>query len=89
MYLQLPETAMGTKCAPPYACLTVGYLEDTKLFINELPKYFSESECKLLMELLRRCMDDGFIVWSLKLNFENFKIRLNNMHPSVKSRNHS
>ena len=32
MYLQLPGTAMGTKCAPPYACLTAGYLEETKLF---------------------------------------------------------
>ena len=40
MYLQLLGTAMGTKCVPPYACLTVGYLEETKLFTKELPKYF-------------------------------------------------
>ena len=33
MYLQLLGTAMGTKCATPYACITVGYLEETKLFI--------------------------------------------------------
>ena len=25
------EQQMGTKCAPPYACLTVIYLEETKL----------------------------------------------------------
>ena len=31
MYLQLLLTAMSTKCAPPHACLTVGYLEETKL----------------------------------------------------------
>ena len=73
MCLQLLRTAMGTKCAPLYACLTVGYLEETKLFTNELPKYFNESECKLLIELLKRYMDDGFIFWPLKLNFENFK----------------
>ena len=29
-------------------------------------------------------MDDGFIFWPLKLNFENFKTCLNNMHPSIK-----
>ena len=35
--------SLGTKYAPPYACLTVGYLEETKLFTNELPKYYNES----------------------------------------------
>ena len=84
MYLQLLETAMSTKCAPPYACLTVGYLKETKLFTYELPKYFNKSECKLIMELLKRYMDDGFIFWPLKLNFRNFKTCLNNMHPSIK-----
>ena len=84
MYLQLPGTAMGTKCAPPYACLTVGYLEETKLFTYELPQYFNESECELIMELLKRYMDDGFIFWPLKLNFENFKTCLNNTDPSIK-----
>ena len=84
MYLQLLGTAMGTKCVPLYACLTAGYLEETKLFTYKLQKYFNESECNLIMELLKRYMDDGFIFWSLKLNFENFKTCLNNMHPSIK-----
>ena len=75
---------MGTKFATSYACLTVGYLEKTKLFPNELPKYFNESKCKLIIKLLKRYMDDGFIFWPLKLNFENFKTCLNNMLPSIK-----
>ena len=75
---------MTTECAPMYACLTVGYLEEAKLFINELAKHFNESECKLIMELLKRYMDDGFIFWPLKLTFENFKTCLNNIHPSIK-----
>ena len=75
---------MATECAPIYACLTVRYLEETKLFINELAKYFNESECKLIVELLKRYMDDGFIFWSLKFTFENFKTCLNNIHPSIK-----
>ena len=41
MYLKLLGTAVDTKCAPMYACLTLGYLEETKLFINELSKYFN------------------------------------------------
>ena len=57
----------------PYASLTDGYLEEAKLFTNEIPKYFNEYECKSIMELLKHFMDDGFIFWPLKLNFENFK----------------
>ena len=37
---QVFGTAMETKCAPPYACLTIGYQEETKFFTQELPKYF-------------------------------------------------
>ena len=48
VYLQLLGTAMGTKCAPRYACLTVGYLEETKRFTNKLPEYFNKSECRLM-----------------------------------------
>ena len=36
------------------------------------------------MELLKRCKDDDFFFWPLKLNFENLKICLNNMNPSIK-----
>ena len=84
MYFQLLGTAMGTKCAPLYACLTVDYLGETKLFTNELPKYFEKSEYKLTMELLKRYMDDGFIFWPLNFNFKKFKTCLNDMHPSIK-----
>ena len=57
MYLYLLGTAMSTKCAP--VCLFNCRLAETKLFINKLPKYFNKSECKLIMELLKRYMDDG------------------------------
>ena len=39
------EKELCTKCALPYACLAVGYLEETKLFTKK-PTYFNESECK-------------------------------------------
>ena len=36
MYYNHTEgSAMGTKSAPPYACLVVGYKKETKLFTNE------------------------------------------------------
>ena len=38
---------MGTKWAPPYACLVVGYKEETKLFRIELPKFFSTEVIKI------------------------------------------
>ena len=40
IYSQTEVTAMGIKCAPPYACLVVGYKEETELFLIELPKFF-------------------------------------------------
>ena len=48
MFLQLVVTAMGTKFAPPYACLSVGYLEETILFPRLLPLHFTLTECKLI-----------------------------------------
>ena len=86
MYLRLLGPAMGTKCTLPCACLTVGYLDEAKPLTNELSKYFNENECQLLIELLKRYMDDSFTFWPLKLNFENFKTFLNNMHPSINFR---
>ena len=49
MYLQL----LGARnecimCSP--VCLVK---KETKLFTNKLPKYFNESECKLIMDLLK------------------------------------
>ena len=54
MLNQVMGTAMGTKFAPPYANLPVGFLEETVLFPAELPKYFSRDNCKLIEELFKR-----------------------------------
>ena len=40
MFNHVFGTAIVTKCAPPYACLTIGYQEETKLFTQELPNTF-------------------------------------------------
>ena len=75
---------MGTNCASLYACLTIGYQEETKLFTQELPKYFSNEECLLIKEFFKRYMDDGFIFWPKHLDFNSFTICLNDLHPAMK-----
>ena len=54
-------TAMGAVFAPPYACLAISYLEETKLERTVLPLYFSAEDVALIMYLLLRYIDDGFI----------------------------
>ena len=67
------------------ACLSkCRFFKRKKRSNNSLTKYFNESESKLITELLKRYMNEGFILWSLKLTFENLKICLNNMTPSIK-----
>ena len=76
-YHQDTGTAMGAVFAPPYACLTVGYLEETKLEMTTLPRYFCEEDCKLILYLLLRYIDDGFIPWPKRLNLQHFIDALN------------
>ena len=66
MFLQLVGTAIGTKFVPPYACLSIGYLEETILFPRLLPLHFTLTECKLIEEISKRLMDDDFVFWPKK-----------------------
>ena len=50
-YHQLTGTAMGTKFALPYACLTMGYLEDTKLR-PDMSTHFGFSFCDLITKMI-------------------------------------
>ena len=61
MFLQLVGTVMGTKFAPPYTCLSVGYLEEAILFPRLLPLHFASTEYKLTEEIFKRFIDEGFI----------------------------
>ena len=70
MFNQIIGTAMGTKSAPSYAFPIIGYQEETKLFTQALPKYFSNEECLLIKEFFKRYMDDGFIFWPKHPDFQ-------------------
>ena len=75
---------MGTKFAPSYACLTVGFLEEAKLFAIILPKYFNHETCKYIEDNYYRYMDDGFIVLPKDLNPNLLKDALNSLNDSIK-----
>ena len=81
-YHQMDGTAMGSKMAPPYACLSVGYLEETKLH-PILPTHFSAETVELLIKWFLRYIDDGFILWPRGLLIDTFMDIINNLNPSI------
>ena len=74
---------MGTKFAPPYACLTMSYLEEAILFPKILRKYFDENSCLYIQNNFLRYMEDGFIILPVNINAEQFKTALNELHPAI------
>ena len=76
---------MGTKFTPPYACYSVCYLEETILFPRLLPLRFTLTECKLIEEIFKCLMDDGFVLSPKNANIDVFReLLLNELHPSLK-----
>ena len=82
-YNQTEGTAMGTKAAPPYACLVIAYLEETKLFPTLLPIYFTPEQCKWIENHYKRYMDDGFIPLLKSIDIQLFLKCLNSMHNNI------
>ena len=82
MYRQVKGTAMGPDFAPPYACLSVGYLEETKLF-DSLNQVLNDDDYRRLIQHLKRYMDDGFVPLPKTISADNFLQILNDLHPSI------
>ena len=70
MYNQCIGTAMGHIFAPPYACLSVGYLEEDKLFTTEFNQRFERHDIDVIEKSFQRYM-------------EMFLECLNILHPSI------
>ena len=83
MWHQCCGTAMGKSFAPPYACLTMSYLEETVLIPKLLPRHFDDDTCKLLIEIFLRYIDDNIIGLPLSITIETFLGLLNSMNPSI------
>ena len=67
-----------------HSCLTIGYQEETQIFTQELPKYFSIEESEVIKAVCKQYMHDGFIFWPKHLDFEYFRTCLNNLHHAIK-----
>ena len=82
MYNQIKGTAMGASFAAFYACLTVGYLEETKLF-PRLRQEFGERDVKIIMKNYKRFMDDGIVFLPWHICKDKFLALLNEMDQSI------
>ena len=80
---QLKGTAMGGKFAPPYACLTMGYLEETKMY-PKLSSMYTPSVVKMIIEYFRRYIDDCFQPWPRTVDIDTFFKLLNSLHPDIR-----
>ncbi|XP_061168845.1 uncharacterized protein LOC133178101 [Saccostrea echinata] len=81
-YLQIKGTAMGTKVAPTYACLVMGFLEE-KLY-TILPETFDLDFTQYIKENWKRYLDDCFIFWTRsEEDLRKFHSFINELHDSI------
>ena len=73
---------MGTTFAPPYACLAIGFLEETKLYPS-LQTNFSSDLAIIITNGFLRFMDDGFIPWPNNADIDIFKTLLNDIDTRI------
>ena len=82
-YLQVKGTAMGTKVAPTYATLVMGYLEE--ILYSKLPSEFDVNFTNYIKDNWRRYLDDCFIFWTKsEEELQKFHNTINNIHESIK-----
>ena len=81
-YKQVKGTAMGTKFAPVYATLTVGYLEE-KLY-KEIETYFGSEFGTYFINNWKRFLDDCFVPWTKSVkDLEQLHSILNSLHKDL------
>ena len=81
--VQLCGTAMGKSFAPPYACLTMGYLEETVLIPKLIPRNFDAETSKMLIDFFMRYIDDGIMLLPDSIPLGTFLRVLNSMNASI------
>ena len=83
-YKQIKGTATGTKFAPIYATLTIGYLQ-VKLY-EKVTEVFGDEFGNYFVTNLKRFLDDCFIPWTKTVlsDLESLHNVLNNLHIDIK-----
>ena len=74
---------MGKSFVSPYACLTVGYLEETILFPILLPRYFEKTIVDQIIEFFYRYIDNNCAVFPASVTAGLFLQILNKMDTTI------
>ena len=81
LFLQLIGTAMGTVCAPPFATVFMGKIDN---MLRELAKNLTENQ-EDPIRLYKQFVDDIFIVWRGSVDqLQKFLEKMNEIHPTIK-----
>ena len=80
IYNQLIGAAMGSSFISFYACVSIGYLEETSLF-PRLNNMINDSDIQIIEETYKQFMDDGIVF--LPLIIMKFLALLNSMHINI------
>ena len=82
-YIQIRGTAMGTKVAPTYATMVMGYLE-TKLYQKIQEKYGAAIKDQFIKRW-HRYLDDCFLIWDTSIDStDNLLNILQTLHEKIK-----
>ena len=80
---QKTGTAMGKEVASPYACLTVGFLEETLLFPKILPRRYGIFIAERIRNKFFRFVDDGITGIPRIILANEFQECMNEMHSAI------
>ncbi|XP_071172172.1 uncharacterized protein [Mytilus edulis] len=80
-YHQKKGTAMGTKMAPSYATLVLGYLE--QLLYEKMSHKYGNEFAIYIRQNWKRFLDDCFIIWNSDISVSDFHSDLNSLNPYI------
>ena len=82
-YQQVSGTAMGTKVAPTYANLVLGFLEE--ILYQQMHDSYGAVHSEFVKQHFKRFLDDCFTPWLKSLGDpNNLTVILNNLHPNIR-----
>ena len=83
LYHQIQGTAMGTKMAPTYATLVLGYLE--KKLYSKFETHFGSENKEEFIQAFKRYLDDCFTIWNKsEEDLKKLHTMLNSLHQNIK-----
>ncbi|OOY45291.1 hypothetical protein, partial [Solemya velum gill symbiont] len=81
-FIQTVGTAMGTKVAPTYANLVMGFLEE--ILFEKINEMYQPELAGYIKESWKRFLDDCFSIWKqTKGELVTFHALLNSLHPAI------